>query len=421
MNILDHRILIPKSPQIVWEHLGDLSKNPTWQVDYSSMSFLTSRHSGSGVRWRYTSNNGREYVAETTAWYDALGYEYTFVDGVSFRENKGRIRLQEIAEGTVVQWTFTYDMGGLLGGMRNALTFKRQFETVMVDSLKTLWRVVNQSRDENEREAKAILRAGLDYEARAQYKPRHPSIKAETPEPTQSNISPVILEPPISDEDTRPRAPVVVDVPQISSVVEAEPISASDAQFAPPEPVMVEPRTPTVAIEEVSDKALPSESSGVSELPPVVISDAPFFDDSPAALNADVPSIILPEQPIIVAISSEDAAPTIINDDNSDVIEAPVTRTTAPVEVTEEISAVVEPVIDVDVSKKDTVEVSVFDLFGVPKPSATQEMRPVKVSDPEPEAKLATVQSAAIINPTLTRSGLRLTLRRKRVRARRPG
>src|SRR5262249_1121327 len=152
---------IPKSPQVVWVQISDLSKNPTWQVDCNNLSFLTSRRTGVGVRWRYSTKAEREYVVETTAWYDGLGYEYTKIHGLAFRENKGRIRLQDIPEGTIVQWTFNYDMNGLLGGVWNVLSYKRQFESVMVDSLKMLWRVFNQAGDEGAHEAKSLVREGM--------------------------------------------------------------------------------------------------------------------------------------------------------------------------------------------------------------------------------------------------------------------
>ena len=136
MNIIDHRILVPKSPELIWEYISSLDKNPTWQVECQSIALLSSRQDGAGTRWRYSNPKGHEFVIEVTAWYEGLGYEYTLVDGTSYRENKGRIRLQEIAEGTVIQWTFTYEMDGLLGGVRNAVLHKRQLENVMVDSLK---------------------------------------------------------------------------------------------------------------------------------------------------------------------------------------------------------------------------------------------------------------------------------------------
>jgi len=361
MNILDHRILVPKSPQVAWEHLSDLSKNPTWQVNCSSLSFLTSRHTGTGVRWRYTTTNGREYVAETTAWYDGLGYEYTFVDGVQFRENKGRIRLQEIPEGTIVQWTFSYDMGGLLGGVRNAISYKRQVESVMVDSLKMLWRVLNQATDDGVRETKSILREGLTYEARIQYKPRHPSLKAEPP-PTQPTVPPVIVEPPLSDDDTRPRAPVSVD------------------------PAMLESQPP-VSQEQVADDAVV-----VFEPPSTLLPEIQLSDGEPIAADLIKPPAILSEQPVIVEI-------------------APIQSPDSAQE-----SALSE-VVSVNPPARDTTEVSVFDVFGLPKPSETQEMRAVTIAESAPSS----IQAVGPAPDKPPRIGLRLMLRRKHIRLRRPG
>jgi len=396
MNILDHRILVPKSPQIVWEHLSDLSKNATWQVNYSSISFLTSRHSGTGVRWRYTTTNGREYVAETTAWYDGLGYEYTLVDGASFRENKGRIRLQEIPEGTIVQWTFSYDIGGLLGGVRNAISFKRQVEAVMVDSLKMLWRVLNQANDEGIREVKSILRAGLDYEARAQYKPRHPSAKPEQP-PTQRITAPVIAEPPMSDEDTRPRAPVVVDVPDKETT---EPAFLVD--FHPP---VSKVSSPELDVVEASQPVADEDNMVVLETPPIVTPEISLSDTASMSPDLIKPPGILPDQPMIV-----DIAPAVDTPEKS-------AGETLLVNFEEAVEKFGEPISALDSPKPDTVEVSVFDVFGLPKPSETQEMRAVTLPD---EPVRATVQSAAIGYMKPPRAGLRLMLRRRRIRLRRP-
>jgi uncharacterized protein YndB with AHSA1/START domain len=120
MTTLDQRILIPVDPQAVWDRISNLAANPGWQTDCRSVSFLTSLRNGAGTRWRYASAGGHEYVVEITAWYDKLGYEYRFVAGAPFQENRGRIRLQEIPEGTVVQWTFSYERGGMLGGIRDS-------------------------------------------------------------------------------------------------------------------------------------------------------------------------------------------------------------------------------------------------------------------------------------------------------------
>src|SRR5690606_4554043 len=119
MTIIDERILISTASHVVWEIIGNINDNTKWQANCTSISFLTSLRSGPGVRWRYGLSDGHEYVVETTAWYDGLGYEYTFIDGAPFRTSKGTLRLQEIPEGTIVQWTLNYELGGVLSGLRN--------------------------------------------------------------------------------------------------------------------------------------------------------------------------------------------------------------------------------------------------------------------------------------------------------------
>ncbi|MCA9904460.1 MAG: SRPBCC family protein, partial [Anaerolineae bacterium] len=122
MTTIDHRILIPVPQNVVWDYIGNLANNVRWQVDCSNLSFLTTRQEGVGTRWRASSEKGKEYVVEIRAWYEGLGYEYSFIDRPPFRTAMGRIRLQEIPEGTVVQWTLEYELGGMLGGVRNSLS-----------------------------------------------------------------------------------------------------------------------------------------------------------------------------------------------------------------------------------------------------------------------------------------------------------
>lgn len=207
MKTIDQRILIPIAPQVVWDYISDINNNIHWQVDYRNISFLSSRRSGPNVRWRYSDHKNREFVVETTAWYEGMGYEYTFIDGVPYQECTGRIRLQEIPEGTVVQWTFTYQYGGIFRFLRHLFDNSRQIEDTMVDSLRALWKQLNpKDSDRNISDSKTAIREGLSYEARVQYKPRHPSGKKES-KVTPSMINP-LKEPPITDEDTRPNRPI---------------------------------------------------------------------------------------------------------------------------------------------------------------------------------------------------------------------
>jgi len=348
MNIIDQRILIPVSPEVVWTHISDISQNPTWQVDCRSISFLSSRRTGEGVRWRYTTDSGKECVVETTAWYEGLGYEYTFVDGVPYRSSRGRIRLQEIPEGTVVQWTLNYETAGILGGVRNAVGLKRHIDNVMVESLKTLWRYINQlSKPERSiRESRSLMRDAPDYEARSHYKPRHPSlIKVEqTGEPASPAA---IAEPPISDEDTRPRITAVAD-----AVSAGEPESQVDLSMFKP------PREPAASVAEPVEPRVPD-----------------------------------------IGKAAEIPLPTPESADTAAQIEA---------------------------SLLDTAQISVFDVFGLPKPSETQEMKAITSEAP---AEAVTTQSASISAEARTvelpyesrgRVGQRVMSRRRLVKVRRP-
>ena len=295
MTTIDHRILIPAAPDVVWEFISDITLNPQWQVDCFEVIFLTSKREGPGLRWRYSTPNGAEYVIAVTAWYNGLGYEYYFVDGVPFRENKGRIRLQEIPEGTIVQWTFSYELGGVLGGVRGA-GLKRQINRTIADSLKSLWQQMKQSAAGHSHEPKSLMRDAPDVASRSTYQPRHPSVLAQSQERTEPSITPVpsavvaeppvseddgqnipvITEPPISDEDTRPRQPVTPE-PEVAEATSApdqveEPEFLIDlSRFEPPrEPTDTKPRIPVEVPPETPDEVSAEEDAVKSQSKPAL-------------------------------------------------------------------------------------------------------------------------------------------------------
>jgi polyketide cyclase/dehydrase/lipid transport protein len=389
MNILDHRILIPTSPETVWEYISHITNNPGWQVDCKNVSFVSTRHSGVGIRWRYDTAGGHSYVVETTAWYDKLGYEYTIVDGTPFRENKGRIRLQEIAEGTIVQWTFSYETGGLFGGVRNTVATKRHVEGVMVESLRSLWSAIQKSGKNVEiHEVKSLMRDALDYEARSTYKPRHPSNKVETPPPASV---PKIVEPPVSEEDTRPRQPTKLDTAVhepvfLSSLPGSETPKADTAEQnplpAPPvQPVVSQP-------EQARRSAEPVPVPAVGDL-------APTEEDD-----------IVPPDKLETARELLEV-PTAEKDETQENLSFTTTVTTRE-----------RPPSTDEIVQLDTSEVSVFDVFGVPRPSQTQEMEAVSL---DMEARTATLPMPVEPKASIPlRIGLRLMLRRRRLRLRRP-
>ncbi|HEX2908400.1 MAG TPA: SRPBCC family protein [Phototrophicaceae bacterium] len=421
-NVLDHRILIPKSPEIIWQYISNLANNSNWQTDCQTVSFLNTNHTGVGVRWRYTTTSGHDQVAETTAWYEGLGYEYIFVDGVPFEENRGRIRLQEIAEGTVVQWTFSYDTKGVLGGVRNTLSLRRQLNGIMMDSLRMLWRKLNQgSGGEPPREAKSLLQAAPDYAQRARYKPRHPSVIAEQEAanaatiPAVPVVNSILVEPPVADEDTRPS--IAVSVP--ASLPEPDFVARIDEV-----PVLTDDRptaqglqtSANITLPPVTETPLETPAPTQSELrewmrfapPEKPASEPPPLEPLPTPPEPVAP-VMVPELPVVIIEKEPVAAPGEPTPTSESVISPEVT-TPAPTPVTP-----LEPISREKLAKIDTREISVFDLFGLPKPSETQQMQAVKLP-PEPAATPA----GFIAAPLIGRVGLRFQLRRRRVKLRRP-
>jgi len=80
MTTIDQRILIPASPDVVWAYISSIERNREWRVDHQDLAFITTFRKGQGTRWRYTNGSRQEYVAEITAWYERMGYEYHIVD-----------------------------------------------------------------------------------------------------------------------------------------------------------------------------------------------------------------------------------------------------------------------------------------------------------------------------------------------------
>lgn len=252
---------------MVWDVLSDLAHSPAWQADWQQVSFLTTRREGRATRFRCRDARNREIVIEITAWYNGLGYEYTLIDGSPFKSNVGRVRLQEIPEGTIVQWTFQCEGGR---GVH------RQIDKSIENSLKGLYRQVTTTAKDGGTGSKSAMRDGLSQEDRLHYQPRHvstpPHISTtpttstpanafdfDFPEPpiqagdAQMFVPPaappssrfdLAFEPPVADDDTRPR-PAAVDAPFMPPAPSAVPMPANyagepdflaelEAQLAPP-------------------------------------------------------------------------------------------------------------------------------------------------------------------------------------------
>lgn len=410
MTKIDHRILIPTTPNIVWDFISDITNNPNWQVDCREISFLNASRKGPGTRWRYTNERGRAFVVEIMTWYDRLGYEYTIVDGGPYKSNKGRIRLQETVEGTVVEWSFSYELKGPFSGMRNALGTQRAIENVIVDSLWTLWRLVSQEKHVVQ-ETKALMQDAPDVEARAHYKPRHPSVMQQqehgdsremiataplpvpvdaepvpampappeihpepAPEPTYEYASPPhdspIQEPPVADDDTRPRVAVQ---PEAAPLYEPDFLSGVKDDMIPNAPV----QTPVV-------DHIPQPDEQPVETP------------QPAAEQ---------DSPIVVSATVDE----LVADDKD--VPFPSVPLAQPQAVPEpQIAASPHEPQRYDLHKQDTAKISVFELFGLPKPSETQEVLAIMGGGP--------ASSGGVI--TGKRTGRRYVLRSRQINLRRP-
>jgi hypothetical protein len=317
MNLIDHRILIPTSPERVWHFVGDLRRNLEWQVNTKGISPLSSTPKPApGTRYRITQHRGRDQVIEITAWYERFGYEYQIVEGGPFRENKGQIRLQETPEGTVVQWTFSYSGGGLFGSGGKAQ------EQLIINSLKTLYKLITRSKDVETFQAKSLMREDPGVEARANYRPRH-----ATSLPNESG------------EGMRvPKSPYAPPTP-------------SSGIPAVPDPQPVPPPAKADKLEDTRPRpALP-----VDDLPKIEDDTLPFIEDEPEFLSdVAVPSLPPQESPLPAAAVTPQEIQAL------PAIEPPPALQVIPTTPHEE--------------PNDTAQISVFDVFGLPKPSQTQPM-----------------------------------------------
>lgn len=253
MDIIDQAILIPASPDFIWRFVGDLSKNVDWQEDLTHISFLTTQREGKGARWRYSTAKGHDVIAEIVAWYDTLGYEYKVVDGAKFGSNQGYIRLQEIAEGTRVRWTFHYEPRGVFGGLRNSMGRKRSIASGIEESLRNLHKLIQEETGGiSTHQAKATLKEAPDVEERSSYRPRHPSAfvdsalkdiynrsEASAKQPISYQLDhETAPAPPLADEDTKPNPVVQAAMPPQN---EAESTAAPSAKSFAPEPAVKKP------------------------------------------------------------------------------------------------------------------------------------------------------------------------------------
>ncbi|HVU14236.1 MAG TPA: SRPBCC family protein [Phototrophicaceae bacterium] len=420
MTTIDHRILIPAAPDLVWNYISDISHNPDWQIDCQEVVFLTSRREGPGLRWRYSAPGGDRVVA-VTAWYNGLGYEYYFVDGVPFRENKGRLRLQEIPEGTIVQWTFHYELGGLFGGVRNTLSLNRQTDHTIAESLRTLWQQMKQTgATAQTHEAKSLMRDAPDVNARSAYQPRHPSAaqqaEGQKPEPaaeppiSADDAQPIriIAEPPLDEEDTRQRRAVPVSQPpaepaEVPPDIEGEPeflneIGEDYSRFEPPrDPSDTQPRK---AVElPVDQPTQPTPAEPPKPAAPTALFERPSQQETEPLVLEPPPTettpLVRPPELVEYLRDRSEPKPTVQPEppaeakaepepSKASIYDAPPTPPV--IEKQPEAPTPPTPIKSVEPSAPATASAapSIWEVFGIPRPSETQEAASVSAQATEP-------------------------------------
>jgi len=366
MNTVEQGFLVPASPKVIWAYISDIQNNPRWQTDCRAVTVLNPDQRGRGMRWRHTANNGREQVIEVTAWYEAVGYEYKIVDGSNYSQNIGRIKLHETPDGTEIIWEFHYEVSGVFGGLRNALATKRTLENNIAESLWRLWEYVG-SIPKDERDAwvaKSLMRDAPDVEARAQYQSRHGDV---SPIPTSSQ--PIIEEPPISQDDTQPRPTIKPAETETPATASAEP----DFLDAVPPPAEEKPISSTdFTLQDKTETAELDYLNFAGETP----TPEPISDKNAAIDAFDSQAGIRTTEVMETASKLDTSESAVVRPE----IE---TEETLPPAVDTEST----PTAQADEKDIDTASVSVFELFGVQKPSETQESPTVRVTEtPEDES-----------------------------------
>ncbi|MBX3086309.1 MAG: SRPBCC family protein [Anaerolineae bacterium] len=168
MSLIDQRILVVAPTDAVWTYLVTPSSMLKWNHLTRQLSILSTHPTGVGARRRVQDARGRTIVEEITAWLENIGFEYRMVDG-PYRNLKGRVRLQAVPEGTVINWIVEYQLKGMLAGVREVIGFRRGYQRMMVESLRDLRKLVEASgvQLDPDKQARFAMQADPGVEARA--------------------------------------------------------------------------------------------------------------------------------------------------------------------------------------------------------------------------------------------------------------
>ncbi len=396
MPLIDQRILIAAAADAIWTYLTKPEYVTRWHLGCKQLSMLTTHTQGVGARRRCTDQRGKSIVEEITAWIENIGYEYRVVDG-PYRAFRARFRLQPAPEGTIVNWVVEYRRRGAFSGLREAFGGRRRTEARMVESLRALRKLVERSgaRLDPERQARVAMQAAPDAAARAARgaevirtqellaQQAKPIVIGEDdlPEPLTSAPTLVHQPQPVADPSFVSKLSAVempaVAVPPPSSSAQADtkprkPKGLAEALQQTPSPKPVRPTDDdivwdssarTVPISLVAPPLAPAEPTQALEATPPKPTPAPRT--LPEIAPTPAAGLPLPKVPMREG-DTPPAKPTtpLPNREKapSGTLAAVEQNTPAPQPEAADESA--QPT-----TIYDTGEVSIWDVFGVPRPS----------------------------------------------------
>jgi hypothetical protein len=357
MALIDHRILITAPSEAVWVYLTDTAHLNRWNRGAKQISILTTKLSGIGVRRRCTGVNGESVVEEITAWLENIGYEYRAIES-HYKRYQGRMRLQPLPEGTLVSWELDYEVRPPLAGLRDTLRRRPYLNRMMIESLRALKQLVERSgiKLDPERQKKFAMQPDPGVAVR-QARMTEPTTAMNTPTPPGAPITP-FSPPPVGikravnivEDDVPPLpAPSAPTVPMTPISPVTLPPKPTTPQFTPPPPI-----TPSI----VATRAVP---------PPLTTS--PKIVEPPLTHEDTKPSIAAPKEAITAFSNADSSALTVPID-----LVAPKTPPPQP-QTLPEPPTMTQPIpippttIPPPTTKTDTGEMSIWDVFGMEKPS----------------------------------------------------
>jgi hypothetical protein len=421
VSLIDQRILVVAPADVVWSYLTAPSTMQKWNRLAKQLSILSTHATGVGARRRCTDERGRMTIEEITAWVDNIGYEYTMIDG-AYRSLKGRIRLQAVAEGTIVNWTVDYHLKGILIGVRNVLFFRRGYQRMMADSLRELRKVVEKSgvKLDPERQARFAMQADPGIEARAaritpEGKPlpraervvlppteRVPARSVVIDDDTDLDALPTVLPsvlPTVAAPATRPPAALP---PAEAAPAAPSPAPAILHAFTPPTPAAVPAPSPQPASQSASMTAsmMPGQPAFVSRLeaelerpgsPAPIIHEPPIAEDDTRQRTALRNAAFLPgHQP---AAPTARPVPTAQPVQPVQIDEPPITLEDTPPSGTGRLQAIPVMVVDNGAPAALTPETPPARAVGV---EASADAGADPDADPDADANLAAAQALTV-------------------------